>query len=102
VFSVAMINAGASGTVTVAAHTGAALPVSISLCETNPTTGQCMSATGPSVTTQVDANSTHTFGIFVTGNGMVPFDPAGHRIFVHFKESGTVTRGSTGVAVRTR
>ncbi len=103
VFAVATINVGASGTVTVSAHTGAAtLPVTISLCETNPTTGQCMSAIGPSVTTQVNANSTQTFGIFVTGNGTVPFDPAGRRIFVHFKESGTVTRGSTGVAVRTR
>ena len=32
----------------------------------------------------------------------VPFDPAGRRIFVHFKDVGTATRGSTGVAVRTR
>ena len=61
-----------------------------------------MSAIGPSVTTEVNANSTQTFGIFVTGNGTVPFDPAGRRIFVHFKDVGTATRGSTGVAVRTR
>ena len=41
-----------------------------------PSHGQCISAIGPSVTTQINANATPTFGIFVQGNGNVPFDPA--------------------------
>jgi hypothetical protein len=40
------------------------------------------------------------FGIFVQGNGNVPFDPAVNRIFVRFKDRGGVTRGSASVAVR--
>ena len=78
------------------------MPVNIFLCETNPATGQCISAIGSSVTTQINANATPTFAILVQGSGAVPFDPATNRIFVRFKDSGNVTRGSTSVAVRTQ
>ena len=99
----ATVNVGATGTITASADTGGlALPVNISLCQTNPATGQCISAVGPSATTQINANATPTFGIFVQGNGNVPFDPAANRIFVRFKDGGDVTRGSTSVAVRTQ
>jgi hypothetical protein len=54
------------------------------------------------VTTQIKANATSTFGIFVQATGNVPFDPAVNRIFVRFKDGGAVTRGSTSVAVRTQ
>jgi hypothetical protein len=79
----------------------AALPVIISLCETHPITGQCISLISPTVVTQINAGETPTFGIFVQGNANVPFDPAANRIFVRFS-SGGVTRGSTSVAARTQ
>ena len=102
-FAVATVNVGASGGITASADTGSAtLPVVINLCQTNPATGQCISAIGPNVTTTINANATPTFGIFVQGNGNVPFDPAANRIFVRFKDGGAVTRGSTSVAVRTQ
>jgi hypothetical protein len=102
-FAVATVNVGASAGITASADTGAAvLPVNVFLCETNPTTGVCISAVGPSVSTTINAGATPTFGIFVQGNGNVPFDPAGNRIFVRFKDGGGVTRGSTSVAVRTQ
>jgi Cellulase (glycosyl hydrolase family 5) len=103
VFAVATVNVGASGSITASADTGSAtLPVNISLCQTDPANGQCISAIGPSVTTQINPNATPTFGIFVQVNGNVPFDPAANRIFVRFKDGGGVTRGSTSVAVRTQ
>ncbi len=102
-FAVATVNVGVNGSITASADTGSAtLPVNILLCQTNPANGQCISAIGPNVTTQINANATPTFGIFVQGNGIVPFDPAANRIFVRFKNAGAVTRGSTGVAVRTQ
>jgi YVTN family beta-propeller protein len=102
-FAVAAVNVGVSGSIFVSADTGeAVLPVNIFLCQTDPATGQCISAIGPSVTTEINANATPTFGIFVEGSGAVPFDPAANRIFVQFKDSGGVTRGSTSVAVRTQ
>ena len=103
VFAVATINLGAPGSITAAADTGSALlPLDVSLCETNPTTGECISSIGSSVTTTINAGATPTFAIFVQGSGTVAFNPATNRIFMRFKDLGGVTRGSTSVAVRTQ
>jgi Protein of unknown function (DUF4038)/Putative collagen-binding domain of a collagenase len=102
-FAVATVNVGATGTITASADTGStSLPVNISLCQTSPATGQCISAIGGSVTTIIAAGATPTFATFVQGSSNVSFDPAANRIFVRFKDSGAVTRGSTSVAVRTQ
>jgi hypothetical protein len=102
-FAVATVNVGATGTITASADTGSAsLPVNISLCQTNPANGQCISAIDGSVTTTINANATPTFGIFIQGTGNVSFNPVANRIFVRFRDSGAVTRGSTSVAVRTQ
>lgn len=102
-FSVATTNLGASGDITVSADTGSPiLPLNLFLCETNPTNGQCISGIGSTVTTQINTNAAATFGIFVQGNGNVPLSPAANRVFVRFKDSGAVIRGSTSVAVRTQ
>jgi hypothetical protein len=106
VFAVATVNLGAGGTITVSADTGVvALPVAIALCQTNPSTGQCVNPTVPTtspVVTTINANETPTFGFFVTGTSTVAFAPATSRIFVRFKDAGAVTRGSTSVAVQTQ
>jgi hypothetical protein len=103
VFATATVNLGAAATIIVSADTGgASLPVNISICQTDPVMGGCISALGSSVTTLINPNATPTFGIFVQGTGNVPFDPAGNRIFVRFKDGGGVTRGLTSVAVRTQ
>ena len=98
----ATVNVGSSGSTTASAGTGeTTLPVNISLCQTNPTTGACLSPPASTVTTTINANATPTFGIFVQGTGNVAFNPATNRIFVRFKDTGGVTRGATSVAVRT-
>jgi hypothetical protein len=103
VFAVATVNVGAGASITASADTGSAsLPVSIALCQTNPATGVCLGSPAGSVTTQINAGETPTFGIFVTGGGTVPFDPANNRVFVRFKDAGGITRGATSVAVRTQ
>ena len=115
-FAVATLNVGASASITAATNTrGAALPLSISLCQTNPTTGQCMSAIGRSpraieligpgsdlITMTINANETPTFGIFATATAQIPFIPQTNRIFVEFKDAGDVVRGATSVAVQTQ
>jgi hypothetical protein len=101
-FAVATVNVGVSGIITASAHTGSVtLPVNIFLCQTEPGTGQCTSVIDSTVMTTINANARPTFAIFVQGNGNVPFDPAGNRVFVQFTDSSGVNRGLTSVAVRT-
>ena len=102
-FAIATANVGASATVTASATIGAAdLPVAISLCQTESSTGACMTAPATSVTAMITANATPTFSVFVQGSGTVPFQPAANRIFVQFEDAGGAIRGSTSVAVRTQ
>jgi hypothetical protein len=103
VFSVATVNVGTTGQITASADdNGAGLPIVLSICETQPATGECLSPPESSVVTNIDANETPTFGIFVTGAGNVPFDPANNRVFVRFRDDAEETRGSTSVAARTQ
>jgi hypothetical protein len=104
VFAVATVNVGgAAADIIASADTGGvSLPVTISICETDPATSLCINPTTPaaSATTNISPGETNTFGVFVTGTDNITFDPAGKRIFVRFKQ-GAVTRGSTSVAVCT-
>jgi hypothetical protein len=102
-FAVATVNLGASSPITATANTGGVgLPLTISLCQTDPRSGQCISAIGSSVTFTDTAGMTPTVAVFVTASGTVPFDPANNRIFVDFIDPNGNVRGSTSVAVETQ
>jgi virginiamycin B lyase len=102
-FAVATVNVGAGGAITATANTGAVtLPLGISLCQTDPTSGGCISSVGPSVATTINANATPTFAIFATASGAVPFLPQTNRIFVEFSDTNGTVRGSTSVAIETQ
>jgi len=102
-FVVATINLGAGDTIAAAAGTNAAtLPIAISICQTDPSSGQCLATAGAGVTATIGAGTTPTFAIFVGGAGTVPFDPVANRIFVQFTGSDGNIHGSTSVAVRTQ
>jgi hypothetical protein len=103
VFAVATVNLGIDATITASANTGAAnLPVTLLVCQTDPTSGTCLAAPSASVATDIPPNATPTFGIFVTGGSAVADMPGINRIFVTFTDSGGVLRGETSVAVRTQ
>jgi hypothetical protein len=107
VFSVITINFGDSEQITVTEDTGTVtLPISSTMCQTNPATGCCQQGcvvpTETGVTTTIGATQTPTFAFFVKGMDTVPFDPAGNRIFVRFKNGSNKVRGATSVAVRTQ
>jgi YVTN family beta-propeller protein len=103
VFAVATVNVGADATITAAANTGTAnLPVTLTICQTDPTSGTCLAAPSASVATDIQPNATPTFGIFVTGTSAVADMPGVNRVFVTFTDANDVLRGETSVAVRTQ
>jgi hypothetical protein len=102
-FAVATVNLGIDATITAAANNGTAnLPVTLTLCQTSPSTGACLGAPTATVTTDIQPNATPTFGIFVTGSAAVADMPGVNRVFVTFTDSGGVLRGETSVAVRSQ
>jgi hypothetical protein len=102
-FAMASINAGATGALTVTVNTGDnAVPVALSLCQTDPTTAQCLAPPAASVAVTINANATPTFSVFATAEGAIPFSPGVSRIFVQFTDAGNAVRGSTSVAVTTQ
>jgi hypothetical protein len=102
-FAVATVNLGAGASITAAANTGdASLPLTITMCQTNPTSGKCLQTPSPKVSTTINAGTTPTFAVFVAASGTVPFDPANSRVFVQFTDSTNAVRGETSVAVETQ
>jgi YVTN family beta-propeller protein len=101
-FAIATDNVGAAGALTVSADTGAAaLPVTLSICQTMPATGACLAAPAASVQVDFASGATPTFSLFVGAAGAIAFNPGGSRIFVRFEDASGATHGLTSVAVET-
>ena len=98
-FSVASINVGSAATVTVAPVVRGAAVDGVSICQTNPATGQCLATAAPTVEIAIAAGATPTFSVFVSASNAIEFLPAENRIFVEFREAGLL-KGATSVAVR--
>jgi len=100
-FAVATINIGTAGSIVASADTGSViLPVTLTLCETNPGNGQCKSPPASTATHNYATNDTPTFSVFAFPTGAIGLNPATSRIFVRFKDaSGGTLRGSTSVAI---
>jgi len=104
VFAIGTSNVGATGTITVSGDTGGnSLPLTLTVCETNPTTGECLPTSPPasSVTVNYVANTNRSFAFFAQASGSIAFDPGVNRVFARLKQSG-VTRGATSAAVCTK
>jgi hypothetical protein len=80
--------------------------LSITACETDPLTSQCIQPAGR----RLAAGETATIAVFVSSDRAIPFDPATIRIRVEtweqlmfgVFEGLTLMRGATSVAVRTQ
>ena len=101
-FAVASSNVGATSQIVVSVDTGSAsLPLTATLCQSNPSTGACLATPATSVTLSDPAGAAPTFSVFLEATGTIPFAPATSRIFVRFKDPAGGLHGSTSVAVET-
>jgi len=102
-FAVATANVGATGTLEVSADTGGAvLPVTLSVCQTDPATSVCINPTVPtasSISVTIPGGETPTFGVFVGSATPIAFDPALNRVFFKVRNQGGEVVASTSVAV---
>ena len=101
-FVVATDNTGnASGTVTVEADTGSAsLPLVLTICQTNASTGACMSTPTTGLSLTIAQGATPTFAVFATARGTISLNEDTNRVFLRFKINGFEV-GATSVAVQT-
>lgn len=101
-FAVASANVGAGAALTVTTDFGAAaLPVGVTLCQTDPSSGQCLAPPASSVALTIAANAVPTFSIFVTASASLTAEPAVNRIYVRFLDARGISHGSTSVAIET-
>ena len=102
-FAVASLNLGSTAPITVSVDTGGAvLPVTATLCETDPATSQCLATPTAALTLDFAADAAPTFSVFAQANSAMPFAPATSRLFVRFEDASGGTHGSTSVAVDTK
>ena len=102
-FAVATANVGAAGALTLRPEaTGlAASSVALTICETNPSTGQCLGGRADVVQRTFAADETASFAIFAHAEGDIAFSPARNRVRVDIVDDEGVVRGATSVAIRT-
>ena len=105
-FTAATINVGSAGTITVSADTGdATLPMTLSLCQTDPATSVCINPTVPGagpVIVEIAEGGTPTFAVFATAEDAIPLDSVNSRVFLRFSDDLGEVRGATSVAVENR
>jgi len=100
-FAMAAVNIGTGGTFNVTAEAGDALPVTLTLCETDAASN-CVDAAGPQsvISLTLDAGATPTLAVFAQATGPIVFDPANNRVRVQFVDGEGVVRGATSVAIQ--
>lgn len=103
VFTLATVNVGDAARITLTIDTGSeSLPLSAVVCETDPLTSLCLAPPAATVTLDIGIAERHTFGVFASATASIAFLPERNRIFARFRDAGSVIRGATSVAVRTR
>jgi hypothetical protein len=100
-FPVTVTNDGAGEMLSVSADTGAApLPLSLTVCSSDPKAGACSSPASKSASVSFAKQSTRSFSVLVRAADFIAQDPAA-RIFVRFTDARGALRGLVTAAVKT-
>lgn len=102
-FVIATSNVGTAENLTARARPShASTPVTITVCETNPSTGVCKASPSASVSRSVAASENATWAAFATATGPIAQDAAHNRLVFEFIDDSGVIRGSTSTALTTQ
>src|SRR5262249_12932120 len=102
IFVVAATNIGSGGPLTARGRSSdAAMPLTATVCQTNPNTGQCLSPPSSSVTTTINSHQDTTWTAFLLSGGAIVQDAAHNRVYFEFADVNGVIHGSTSTAVTT-
>ena len=97
-------NTGFFTSATINLGSGAAdLPLTLSLCQTDPATSVCINPTQPStepVIVEILEDDAPTFAEFASSSDSVALDPENSRVFLYFSDDSGEVRGTTSVAVQ--
>src|SRR5205085_595297 len=73
ILATAAVNIGSNATLTARPSLSSNVPVALTICETNPSTGACLASPSATVNRTFNTNDTATFTVFAHGNGNVAF-----------------------------
>ena len=86
-FAVASIDVGTADQIVVSVDTGlATLPLTATICQTDPITAQCLAPPAATVAVTYSVLAGPTFSVFLHATGPIPFDPAASRVNVRFQD----------------
>src|SRR5262249_52951463 len=71
------------------------MPLTTTVCQTNPTTSQCLSPPAPTATATIGQNQNTTWAAFLQATGPIPQDPTANRVTFEFVDAAGVVRGGT-------
>jgi hypothetical protein len=107
VMTVAALNLGPSTALTVRPRlSNNSMPVTVTVCEVNTATAQCLAPAAASLESTVKLASAGQgfsgYTVFVKASAVVAFQPQSFRVVLEFVDAGGVVRGATSTAVITR
>ena len=99
-FVVTSTNSGLSGPVTVTADTGhVPLPVTLAICQTDASTGICLTPSAPSASMTLARREAPTFSVTVDALAPIPLDATFHRVYVRFSDANGASVGAASLAI---
>jgi virginiamycin B lyase len=99
-FVIATSNIGAPAALTARITPSSAnIPLTATVCQTDPTAGQCLSPSAPTQTATINQNQNTTWAAFLKANGTIAQDAAHNRVAFEFVDATGVVRGSTSTAI---
>lgn len=101
-FVIAATNVGSSSQLTARLRPShSSMPLTATICETDPATGQCKGPPASTVMRAMDTGESTTWSAFLQATGVIAQDAARNRVIFEFVDKNGVVRSAASAAVTT-